>query len=178
MPEFGEINPTYPDIFQTFSPPRLFAPIGSNVTDVFFTVPGTTDVPGMSRGFGAVFTDVDLANTTSLQFFDPFGASLGTFFVPTANNGLSFLGLQFEDAFIGRVRSRPATRRSGRTTATVSTWSPWTTSSLASPRPCRNRRPCCSSASAPAPRSARAGVVPCNRPWLRPSDLGSLGIEI
>ena len=104
MPEFGEINPTYPDIFQTFSSPRLFAPIGSNITDVFFTVPGTTDVPGMSRGFGAVFTDVDLANTTSLQFFDPFGASLGTFFVPTANNGLSFLGLQFEDAFIGRVR--------------------------------------------------------------------------
>ena len=104
LPEFGEINPTYPDIFQTFSAPRLFAPIGSNITDVFFTVPGTTNVPAMSSGFGAVFTDVDLADTTSLQFFDPFGASLGTFFVPTANNGLSFLGLQFEDAFIGRVR--------------------------------------------------------------------------
>ena len=58
----------------------------------------------MSRGFGAVFTDVDLANVTSLEAFDPFGASLGTFFVPTANNGLSFLGLQFTDAFIGRVR--------------------------------------------------------------------------
>jgi hypothetical protein len=104
LPEFGEINPTYPDIFQTFSAPRLFAPIGSNITDVHFTVPGTTDVPAMSRGFGAVFTDVDLANVTSLEAFDPFGASLGTFFVPTANNGLSFLGLQFTDAFIGRVR--------------------------------------------------------------------------
>ena len=103
-PEFGEINPTYPDIFTTFRAPRLFAPIGSNITDVLFTVPGTTNVPAMSRGFGAVFTDVDLANTTSLQFFDPFGASLGTFFAPTANNGLSFLGVQFDDAFIGRVR--------------------------------------------------------------------------
>jgi hypothetical protein len=103
-PEFGEINPTYADIFQTFSSPRLFAPIDSNITDVFFTVPGTTDVPAMSRGFGAVFTDVDLANITSLEAFDPFGTSLGTFFVPTANNGLSFLGLQFTDQFIGRVR--------------------------------------------------------------------------
>src|SRR6266487_4317018 len=29
-PEFGEINATYPGIFQSFSAPRLFSPLGSN----------------------------------------------------------------------------------------------------------------------------------------------------
>ena len=32
-PEFGEINATYPAIFQTFSAPRLFSPLGTNVMD-------------------------------------------------------------------------------------------------------------------------------------------------
>jgi hypothetical protein len=102
-PEFGDINPTYPDIFTTFSSPRLFAPLGSNVLDVLFTVPGTTDVPAVSSGFGAVFTDVDLAGTT-LTFFDPLGASLGTFAVAAFNQGLSFLGVFFDDTSISRVR--------------------------------------------------------------------------
>jgi len=49
---------------------------------------------------------VDLANTTSLQFFDVFGNSLGTFFAPpaTGNETLSFLGVQFTNELIGRVR--------------------------------------------------------------------------
>src|ERR1700730_1442664 len=33
---FGDINPTYPSRFQTFSPPRLFSPIGSNIVNLFF----------------------------------------------------------------------------------------------------------------------------------------------
>ena len=101
-PEFGDINPTYPDIFQTFSAPRLFAPLGSNVQDALFFLPGT-NTPALVFGFGAVFTDVDLANTSSLEFFGPSNASLGTFFVPTFNNGLSFLGVTFTDP-IARVR--------------------------------------------------------------------------
>ncbi len=101
-PEFGEINATYPGIFQTFSAPRLFSPLGSNVMDATFFVPGTS-TPASVFGFGAVFTDVDLPNTSSLEFFDLSNQSLGTFFVPTFNNGLSFLGVTFTDA-IGRVR--------------------------------------------------------------------------
>jgi hypothetical protein len=95
-PEFGEINPTYPAIFQPFSAPRLFAAIGSNVIDANFFVPGTT-TPAFVSGFGAVFTDVDLANTTSLEFFGIGNSSLGTFFANPANNGLSFLGVTFTD---------------------------------------------------------------------------------
>jgi hypothetical protein len=101
---FDNINPTYSAQFQTFSPQRLFTSLGSNITDVNFFVPGSTTASSTS-GFGAVFTDVDLVNITSIQFFDSLGLSLGTFSAPTANNGLSFLGVQFNAGErIGRVR--------------------------------------------------------------------------
>jgi hypothetical protein len=101
-PEFGDINATYPSSFQTFSSPRLFSPLGSNITDVFFFDPGT-NTPATVFGFGAVFTDVDLMNVTQLEFFDALNASLGSFAVPAFNNGLSFLGVTFTDS-IFRVR--------------------------------------------------------------------------
>jgi hypothetical protein len=102
--EFDNLNPTYSTSFQTFSPQRLFTALGSNITDVNFFVPGTT-IPATVSGFGAVFSDVDLANSTSLQFFAANGTSLGTFFAQAANNGLSFLGVAFNTGErVGRVR--------------------------------------------------------------------------
>ncbi len=102
----ADINATYASIFTTFSPVRLFTPIGSNITDGTFSLPGTNGgIPAVVNGFGAVFTDVDLLNTTAIQYFDQNNASLGTFFVPPANNGLSFLGVQFNAGEkIARVR--------------------------------------------------------------------------
>jgi hypothetical protein len=103
--EFGNINATYPGLFQTFSAQRLFTALGSNITDVNFFVPGSGTAAGVS-GFGAVFTDVDLANTTSLQFFALDGHSLGTFFVQAlaGDETLSFLGVVFNAGeMIGRV---------------------------------------------------------------------------
>ena len=101
---FDNINATYSTQFQTFSPQRLFTSVGSNITDINFFVPGSTTA-SFTSGFGAVFVDVDLANTTAIQFFDILGLSLGTFFAPVANNGLSFLGVQFNAGErIGRVR--------------------------------------------------------------------------
>jgi hypothetical protein len=102
LPEFGEINATYPGTFATFSAPRLFSPLNSTIVDVLFFSPGT-NIPASVFGFGAVFSDVDLAATSSLEFFNTSNVSLGTFFVPTFNNGLSFLGVTFTDD-IGRVR--------------------------------------------------------------------------
>ena len=102
--EFDNLNATYSSIFQTFSPQRLFTPLGSNIMDVNFFVPGS-NTASYTSGFAAVFTDVDLTNSTSLQFFDLNNVSLGTFFVPAANNGLSFLGIQFNAGErVGRVR--------------------------------------------------------------------------
>jgi PEP-CTERM motif-containing protein len=96
-PRFGNINPTYPGIFTTFSEPRLFAPTNSIVTEQTFSVPGSK-VAATTTAFGAVFTNVHLANTTSIQLFDPANKSLGKFFVPTSSSiGLSFLGIAFKN---------------------------------------------------------------------------------
>lgn len=103
---FGNINPTYSTIFQTFSPQRLFTALGSNITDVSFFIPGS-NTPALTRGFGAVFTDVDLPNITSIQYFDRNNNSLGIFYVPNIPNALtsaSFLGVSFPTPIISRVR--------------------------------------------------------------------------
>lgn len=97
-PRFGNINPTYPGTFSTFSDPRLFAPTNSIVTEQTFSVPGSK-LPATTTAFGAVFTNVQLANTTSIQLFDPANKSLGKFFVPPSSSlgGLSFLGVAFKN---------------------------------------------------------------------------------
>lgn len=103
-PEFGEINPTYPGIFQPFSGPRLFAPLGSTITEVSFNVPGFADRAAQTDGFGVVFSDVDYANTTGIEFFDLAGRSLGQYWAPVADNGLSFLGVTFDSAVLAFAR--------------------------------------------------------------------------
>lgn len=100
--EFDSINPTYPDQFQTFSEPRLFTPSGSNVTEVEFFVPGS-DVRATASGFGAVFTDVDLSDSTKIEYFDIDGNLLESEFVDPDPQGLSFLGATFEDGDLYRV---------------------------------------------------------------------------
>lgn len=104
--EFGNINPGFPALFRTFSSQRLFTAIGSNVLDLRFFVPGSNQA-ATSSAFGVVFTDVDLANSTTLQFFDVNGVSMGTVSAPNVagNETLSFIGLRFNagESF-GRVR--------------------------------------------------------------------------
>jgi len=103
------INATYATTFTTFSQNRLFTPLGSTITDATFSIPGTNGTAAATiTGFGVVFTDVDLANSSSLQFFDSLGASLGSFSVPAGpagNASLSFLGVIFNAGEqIARVR--------------------------------------------------------------------------
>ena len=104
--EFGNINATYPGLFTTFSAPRLFTALGSNIVDINFFIPGT-NTPAFTTGFGSVFSDVDIANATTIQFFNLANASLGTFSVPntSGNETLSFLGVLFNAGEqVGRVR--------------------------------------------------------------------------
>ena len=103
--EFGNINAGYPALFGTFSPQRLFTALGSTITDVTFFVPGSA-TSATVNGFGAVFTDVDFPQVSSLQFFDQNNAPLGTFFVPAVvgNETLSFMGVLFTTERVGRVR--------------------------------------------------------------------------
>ena len=88
------INPQYAALFAPFSPNRLFAPIGSNITDGLFSIPGTGGtVPAGVSGFGVVFSDVDLAGT-SISFGTTAGA-IGPLPVATfsGNQTFSFLGV-------------------------------------------------------------------------------------
>jgi hypothetical protein len=102
-PRFGNVNPDYTRQFKTFSRERLFSPIGSNVVDLKFFVPGTK-TPGVVRGFGAVYTDIDKVENTAFEYFDADGKSLGKFDAPVSPAGLSFLGVAFPQPVVARVR--------------------------------------------------------------------------
>ncbi len=92
------IQATYETTFATFSDFRLFTPLGSNITDVTFAVPGSNGATSATvSAFGAVFTDVDVAATTKIEFYDLSAALLATFDVEpggvtTAGPTLSFFG--------------------------------------------------------------------------------------
>ena len=113
-------NPSYATIFKAFSPSRLFSAIGSNVTDTLFFVPGTSDVKAVTRGFGVVFSDVDLPDggddpspkqggkraSTLIEFFGADGELLFSSFAPASpgDGNQSFFGIVFDDARVARVR--------------------------------------------------------------------------
>ena len=72
---------------------------------VKFFQPGTTK-PATVKGFGAVFSDVDKADTTRIELYDRWGARLWWQAVPkgtTASKSLSFLGVK-TDADVYEVR--------------------------------------------------------------------------
>jgi len=114
-------NPTYATAFRAFSPLRLFTPVGSNITEGLFFVPGFNgSFPATVRGFGAVFVDVDEPNgigprerrgnphgaSTLVEYFGQDGRLIFSSFVPASpgNGNFSFFGIVFENAEIARVR--------------------------------------------------------------------------
>ena len=101
---FGNFNLAFPTQFAAFSPERLFTAVGSAHTDVDFFVPGTA-TPAATRGFGVVFTDVDVLGSARIELFS--GAkSLGVYKAPAfaGDAGMSFIGVSFPRAEITRVR--------------------------------------------------------------------------
>ena len=108
-------NPTYGTIFSTFSPTRLFTPVGSNITEALFFIPGsnpsvipgkTPSFPATVKGFGAVFTDVDRGTSTLIEYFGADHRLLFSSFVPASpgDASLSFFGIVFDDPRIARVK--------------------------------------------------------------------------
>ena len=102
---FSGINPAYADQFTPFSPAVIFSPIGSNQLDQSFRVAGQP-TPATVNAFGIVFSDVDLADSTTIELFTKDGKSLGVYRAPTRSDaaGLSFVGVTYPDPVIARVR--------------------------------------------------------------------------
>ena len=101
---FNAVNPSSAGEFTTFSGDNAFANISSSLWDAGFQVPGEA-IAASVKGFGIVFSDVDLDNTNSLEFFNE-DKSLGKFFVPakTTGSNFSFLGVYFKNEKVTRVR--------------------------------------------------------------------------
>jgi len=102
--DFADINPTYADQFASFSPPKTFAPIGSEVSEVTFRVAGSS-TPAAATGFGVVFSDVDRMGAASIKLLTSDGKSLGQYHAPVRSDGSgqSFVAVVFEDAIVARV---------------------------------------------------------------------------
>ena len=69
---FESVNPSLAGQFPAFSLLNTFAHIGEgdnqNEVEQSFTLAGTS-TPAATRGFGAIFLDVELPQTSSIEFF-------------------------------------------------------------------------------------------------------------
>ena len=94
---FRSLNAETASAFTAFSGSQVFANVNSDLWKVDFQVPGET-TPATVRGFGLVFSDVDVANSTFVEFFNG-TESLGKFFAPVhdASTNFSFLGVYFKN---------------------------------------------------------------------------------
>jgi len=111
---FGSVNPGSAGEFPAFSGRNTFAMFDTapgSFDDRFiaqsFVLPGTGVVAG-SRGFGAIFADVEVAGTSSIEYFGRTGegqrVSLGRFDVPVGQSGEhQFIGVLFDEAIVAEV---------------------------------------------------------------------------
>ncbi|HEU4996185.1 MAG TPA: hypothetical protein VFT29_15315 [Gemmatimonadaceae bacterium] len=102
---YVDVNPNYAGEFNVFSAPKLFTARGSTVTDVQFVVAGS-NTQALVTGFGSVFADVGLANSTTIEYFDAAGNRLASVTSPARSDatGLSFVGAVFDSPIVARVR--------------------------------------------------------------------------
>ena len=111
---FASVNPGTAGQFPAFSPNNTFVmqdetpyQFDDRFIGQSFTIPGTATAAG-TRGFGAIFIDVEKAGSSSIEYFghDAGGheVSLGTFAVPTGASGEpQFLGVLFDNPVVADV---------------------------------------------------------------------------
>jgi hypothetical protein len=103
---FADQEASNAEEFSSFSGGKTFSAVSSNLWNVDFEVPGQAKAASVN-GFGAVFSDVDIATSATIEYFSG-NRSLGIFKVPVraAGSSHSFLGVYFPAEKITRVRIR------------------------------------------------------------------------
>ncbi len=103
---FAGVNQKYATQFNFFSAKKTFAPVASNIINVTFRVRADTTIVGVVTGFGAVFSDVDIAGSTTIEYFDINEVLIGRHVAPvrTDATGLSFVGVKFDTPIVARVK--------------------------------------------------------------------------
>lgn len=111
---FASVNPATAGQFPAFTPRNTFAMFDTTpgqFDDRFiaqsFVLPGTATVAG-TRGFGVIFADVELAGSSSIEYFgrnvQGERVSLGKFDVAVGQSGEhQFLGVVFDEAIVADV---------------------------------------------------------------------------
>jgi PEP-CTERM motif len=112
---FASVNPGTARQFPAFSPNNTFV-MQDNIPYQFddrfieqsFTIPGSATAAG-TRGFGAIFIDVENAGSSSIEYFgyDTTGkeVSLGSYAVPTGASGEpQFLAVLFDNPVVTEVK--------------------------------------------------------------------------
>jgi len=103
---FVSVNPAVGGQFPAFSPTKTFAMFNDNTIEFNFVLPSAPNTPpiqAVTRGFGAIFLDVEAANTTSIEYFNG-TTSLGKFFAPAGGSGQpEFFGVLFANPVVTRV---------------------------------------------------------------------------
>ena len=94
---FGNINASYPAVFDTFSAQRLFIARNTHMMEITFFIPGTK-IPATVSGFRPRFCRRRFINwwqSFAYQGIWANGSQLSAASAPVLNNGLSFVGISF-----------------------------------------------------------------------------------
>lgn len=121
---FSSFNYRFPFRFTTFSAPRLFTSVKSNVFKAFFSIPAKNHKAAVS-GFGAIFTNVRVPRRTAISYYDKNDCLIATVYAKPEPRGLSFVGIIVTEKNYKPVKSAIASVKVSLGTAVISKKFSW-----------------------------------------------------